>query len=105
MTDVTRILEALEQGDPCAAERLLPLVYQELRRLAAQRLVREDGKPLQWHRLPDEARPSSDEPLPLCDESSGLLGEGKWVPLPNPGPQGDAGDDDPLPLADDSACP
>ena len=41
MTDVTRILSAVEQGDPHAAAQLLPLVYDELRRLAAQRLVRE----------------------------------------------------------------
>jgi DNA-binding GntR family transcriptional regulator len=35
MTEVTRILEAIEQGDPRAAEQLLPLIYDELRRLAA----------------------------------------------------------------------
>jgi len=34
LTDVTRILSAIEQGDPSAAEQLLPLVYDELRRLA-----------------------------------------------------------------------
>ena len=43
MTDVTRILSAIEQGDPHAAEQLLPLVYAELRRLAAQKLAREKG--------------------------------------------------------------
>jgi hypothetical protein len=37
MSEVTRILSALEQGDPEAAEQLRPLVYDELRRLAAQR--------------------------------------------------------------------
>jgi RNA polymerase sigma factor (TIGR02999 family) len=41
MSDVTRILSAVEQGDPRAAEQLLPLVYDELRRLAAQKLARE----------------------------------------------------------------
>src|SRR6516162_5435252 len=41
MNDVTCILSAIEQGDPQAAEQLLPLVYDELRRLAAQRLARE----------------------------------------------------------------
>jgi RNA polymerase sigma factor (TIGR02999 family) len=41
MSDVTRILSAIEQGDPQASERLLPLVYEELRRLAAQKLGRE----------------------------------------------------------------
>jgi len=41
MTDVTRILSAVEQGDPHAAAQLLPLVYDELRNLAAARLARE----------------------------------------------------------------
>ena len=41
MTDVTRILSAIEQGDPHAAEQLLPLVYDELRTLAAQKLAQE----------------------------------------------------------------
>ena len=41
MNDVTRILSAIEEGDPRAAEGLLPLVYDELRRLAAEKLARE----------------------------------------------------------------
>ena len=41
MTDVTRILSAIDQGDPHAAEQLLPLVYEELRRLAAHKLAHE----------------------------------------------------------------
>src|SRR5262245_43593537 len=41
MTDVTGILRAIDQGDPHAASQLLPLVYDELRRLAAWRLARE----------------------------------------------------------------
>jgi RNA polymerase sigma factor (TIGR02999 family) len=41
MTDVTRILTAIEGGDPHAAEQLLPLVYDELRKLAAQKLTQE----------------------------------------------------------------
>src|SRR5438067_5080937 len=41
MTQVTRILSAIEQGGPQAAGQLLPLVYDELRRLAARRLARE----------------------------------------------------------------
>jgi RNA polymerase sigma factor (TIGR02999 family) len=41
MSDVTHILNAIEQGDPHAAEQLLPLVYDELRRLAAAQLSRE----------------------------------------------------------------
>jgi RNA polymerase sigma factor (TIGR02999 family) len=42
MSDVTQILSAIERGDPRAAEKLLPLLYEELRRLANQRLTRED---------------------------------------------------------------
>ena len=44
MNDVTRILSAIEQGDPHASEQLLPLVYEELRRLAAEKMnaVRSD---------------------------------------------------------------
>ncbi len=41
MSDVTRILNAIEQGDAHAANQLLPLVYDELRKLAAQKLARE----------------------------------------------------------------
>src|SRR5436189_3335659 len=41
MSDVTRILSQIEQGDPQAAEKLLPLVYSELRKLAAQKLAQE----------------------------------------------------------------
>lgn len=41
MADVTRILSAIEHGDPCAAEQLLPLVYEELRKLAAARMAQE----------------------------------------------------------------
>jgi hypothetical protein len=56
MTDVTRILSAIEQGDPHAAEQLLPLVYDELRRLAVQRLAHEKpGQTLQATALVHEA--------------------------------------------------
>ena len=41
MTHVTHLLSAIEQGDPQAAEQLLPLVYDELRKLAAQKMARE----------------------------------------------------------------
>ena len=41
MSEVTRILSAIEQDDPTAADQLLPLVYGELRQLAAQKLARE----------------------------------------------------------------
>ena len=39
MSEVTRILSAIEKGDPAASEQLLPLVYEELRKLASQRLA------------------------------------------------------------------
>jgi RNA polymerase sigma factor (TIGR02999 family) len=56
MSEVTRILSAIEQGDPNAAEQLLPLVYDELRRLAAQKLARESpGQTLQATALVHEA--------------------------------------------------
>src|SRR5262245_35649611 len=56
MNDVTRILSAIEQGDPKAADDLLPLVYRELRRLAKQRLAREaPGQTLQATALVHEA--------------------------------------------------
>jgi DNA-binding GntR family transcriptional regulator len=41
ISDVTRILNAIQQGDPQAASQLLPLVYDELRRLAAHKLAHE----------------------------------------------------------------
>jgi RNA polymerase sigma factor (TIGR02999 family) len=56
MNDVTRILEAIERGDPGAADRLLPLVYEELRKLATARLAREKpGQTLQATALVHEA--------------------------------------------------
>ena len=56
MSDVTRILSRIESGDPLAAEQLLPLVYDELRNLAAARLARErPGQTLQPTALVHEA--------------------------------------------------
>src|SRR5262249_50955152 len=56
MSEVTRILSAIEQGDPHAAEQLLPLVYDELRKLAAQLLAQEKpGQTLQPTALVHEA--------------------------------------------------
>jgi RNA polymerase sigma factor (TIGR02999 family) len=56
MSEVTRILSALEQGDPHAAEQLLPLVYEELRKLAAQKMAQEaPGQTLQPTALVHEA--------------------------------------------------
>jgi RNA polymerase sigma factor (TIGR02999 family) len=56
MSEVTRILSAIEQGDPHAAEQLLPLVYEELRKLAAQKLAQEKpGQTLEATALVHEA--------------------------------------------------
>ena len=56
MNEVTRVLSAIEEGDPHAAEQLLPLVYDELRKLAAQKLAQEKpGQTLQATALVHEA--------------------------------------------------
>ena len=56
MSDVTRILDRVQQGDPKAAEELLPLVYEELRKLAAARMTHEQpGQTLQPTALVHEA--------------------------------------------------
>src|SRR6266496_495526 len=56
MSDVTRILSQIEQGDPQAAEKLLPLVYDELRKLAAAKLAQErPGQTLEATALVHEA--------------------------------------------------
>src|ERR1700747_496341 len=68
MSDATQILNAIEQGDPKAADQLLPLVYDELRKLAAQKMAQEQpGQTLQatalvheaYVRLVDVERPQS----------------------------------------------
>ena len=72
MTDVTRILSAIEHGEPESAEQLLPLVYDELRRLAVQRLAREaPGHTLQPTALVHEAY------LRLVDVEKGQLWDGR----------------------------
>src|SRR5437868_4657710 len=56
MSDVTQILSAIEQGDPSAAEQLLPLVYQELRKLAVEKMAQErSGQTLQATALVHDA--------------------------------------------------
>jgi RNA polymerase sigma factor (TIGR02999 family) len=56
MADVTQILNAIEQGDPSAAEQLLPLIYEELRKLAAAKMAQEKpGQTLQATALVHEA--------------------------------------------------
>jgi len=69
MSDVTRILSEIEQGDPTAAEKLLPLVYDELRKLALARLAAErPGQTLSATSLVHEAY------IRLVDDNAGL----KW---------------------------
>jgi RNA polymerase sigma factor (TIGR02999 family) len=71
MSDVTRILSAIEQGDPQASEQLFPLVYQELRRLAAQKMAQEKpGQTLQATALVHEAY------LRLVDGKSAMQWDG-----------------------------
>src|ERR1700716_1372309 len=56
MSEVTRILSAIERGDPASAGRLLPLIYEELRKLAAQKLAGEaPGQTLQATALVHDA--------------------------------------------------
>jgi hypothetical protein len=61
MSDVTRILSAIEQGDPHAADQLLPLVRDELRRIATQKVAPED---LGRARAPGTGRRGNGEWLP-----------------------------------------
>ena len=74
MSDVTRILESIQHGDPKAADELLPLVYGELRKLATARMARESpNHTLQptalvheaWLRLVGETNPKFDGRRPL----------------------------------------
>ena len=73
MTEVTGILSAMERGDPVAAEKLLPLVYDELRKMAAQKLAHEKpGQTLQATALVHEAylrlvAPASGEGSARCE--------------------------------------
>ena len=56
MSEITRILSGIDEGDPVAAEKLLPLVYDELRKLAAAKLAQEKpGQTLQATALVHEA--------------------------------------------------
>lgn len=88
--------EAKRRVDGMPAESLvgLPLIFKELAD-GSQRLVREDGKPLQWHRLPEDAPPAPDEPVPLSDplpDSPGI----RHLPPPEEFPW----EDEDLPLAE-----
>ena len=68
MTDVTHILSKIELGDPSAAEQLLPLVYDELRKLAAAKLVHEKpGQTLQATALVHDLK---EDPLKVVDRDN-----------------------------------
>jgi RNA polymerase sigma factor (sigma-70 family) len=86
MSDVTRILSQIEQGDPTAAEKLLPLVYDELRKLAAAKLAHEKpGQTLQATALVHEAYLRLVQP----EAGSQAVGDGRNGELlsPTPGPR------------------
>jgi RNA polymerase sigma factor (TIGR02999 family) len=73
MSEVTQILSAIEQGDPHAAEQLLPLVYDELRRLAAAKLAQEKpGQTLEATALVHEAY------LRLTGDQPAAQARGEW---------------------------
>jgi hypothetical protein len=74
--------EARKRIDQLPAESLagMPFLFQELAD-GSQRLVREDGKPLQWHRLPEDPLPAPAEPIPL---SEGSIGQARPVVWPEP---------------------
>lgn len=76
MNEITRILSAIEQGDPHSAEKLLPLVYDELRRLAADKIAKEKpGQTLQATALVHEAYLRLVAGSDANEESSGDAGE------------------------------
>ncbi len=77
MSDLTRVLLAVEQGDPTAAEQLLALVYRELRSLAARKLAHEKpGQTLQPTALVNEAY------LPCLAVAKGPTGKTAATSLP-----------------------
>jgi RNA polymerase sigma factor (sigma-70 family) len=90
MSDVTRLLSAIDQGDPLAAKQLLPLVYDELRKLAAAKLAHEKpGQTLQATALVHEAYlrllgggDGKQERGPSDEGESGRGGEGENSHLP-----------------------
>jgi RNA polymerase sigma factor (sigma-70 family) len=85
MSDVTSILSRIDAGDPAAAEQLLPLVYGELRKLAAAKLVHEKpGQTLQATALVHEAYLRLVKPG-VGNQESGV-GNGSQPPIPSPQP-------------------
>jgi RNA polymerase sigma factor (TIGR02999 family) len=79
MNEVTRVLSAIDHGDPHAAEQLLPLVYEELRRLAAQKMSREPaGQTLDATALVHEAYLRLATPAPSRTSEGGETGRMQW---------------------------
>jgi RNA polymerase sigma factor (TIGR02999 family) len=79
MVEVTQILAKIDRGDPKAAEKLLPLVYEELRRLAAQKLAQEaPGQTLSATALVDEAYVRLVSSPPALPMRGGDQGEPQW---------------------------
>jgi hypothetical protein len=91
--------DALRRVESLPAECLVgtPLIFQELVD-TSQRLVREDGKPLQWHRFPEaqDLPPGPDEPLPLDEGLAERFADGCKVDVPRP--EVDDNGEEPLPL-------
>src|SRR5262249_56007697 len=99
MSDVTRLLSAIEQGDPSAAAQLLPLVYDELRQLAAQKLAHEQpGQPLaRTHRATTLIHEASLPPAGSARKWGGGSSDAatpshpptarRWCPVGRPPPQ------------------
>lgn len=90
--------EARRRVDALSAEAVigLPFIYQEFAD-GSQRLVREDGKPLQWHRMTEEIAPAADAPVPLSEETLDLFGPGKEIRLIASEPEPEE-EDRPLPF-------
>jgi RNA polymerase sigma factor (TIGR02999 family) len=79
MSEVTRILSDIEQGDPHAAEQLLPLVYDELRKLAAQKMAQEaPGQTLEATALVHEAYLRLVAPVKSPTSKAGDKGGAHW---------------------------
>jgi hypothetical protein len=91
--------EARHRVDGLSAEGVigLPFIYQELAD-GSQRLVREDGKPLQWHRMTEEIAPAADAPVPLSEETLDLFGPGKEIRMITSEPEPESDEDEPLPF-------
>jgi hypothetical protein len=75
----------------------LALIFQELAD-GSQRLLRDDRKPLQWHRLPEDQPPGPDEPVPLSDVPPELAASPDTPYIRPISPTLDADEDDSLPL-------